>query len=179
MSEEKFTLFYGNSDATKGVFSQWHICRFNVDGIEYNCAEQFMMASKARLFGDKKCEEAVMEAKHPRDQKAIGRLVKPFDAGKWDSVARDLVYEGNYAKFTQNDDLKETLLSTQGTTLVEASPYDQIWGIGRGLSDPLALKRETWNGTNWLGEVLTKLRHDLIAGIKSDTFDWKAMQCLY
>lgn len=172
MSEEKFTLFYGKSDATRGIFSQWHICRFKVDGIEYNCAEQFMMASKARMFGDKTCEKAIMDAKNPRDQKAIGRLVKNFDAGKWNKAARDLVYEGNYAKFVQNDDLKETLLATQGTTLVEASPYDGIWGIKRGIDDPLALKRETWNGTNWLGEVLTKLREDLLAGVKSTEFDW-------
>lgn len=172
MNEEKFTLFYGNSDSTKGVFSQWYIRNFIVDGVEYNCAEQFMMAFKARLFGDESSEKAIMEAKHPRDQKLIGRLIKPFDAVKWNAVARDLVYEGNYAKFTQNEDLKQTLLETEGT-LVEASPYDKIWGIGRGLSDPLALNRKTWNGTNWLGEVLTKLRDDLILGIKNEKFDWK------
>jgi ribA/ribD-fused uncharacterized protein len=163
MSE--FTLFYG------GVFSQWYRCQFDIDGVEYNCAEQFMMAQKAALFGDEDAIARIMKAAHPRDQKAIGRQVKGFDATQWNDVARDLVYEGNYAKFTQDSRLKEKILATTGT-LVEASPTDKIWGIGRSESDPLALNRDTWRGKNWLGEVLTKVREDIVAGVKSTTFEW-------
>ena len=68
------------------------------------------------------------------------------------------MFQGNYAKFTQNPDLLKTLIDTIGTTLVEASPYDKVWGIGLAEDDPKALNRETWEGTNWLGEVLTDLR---------------------
>lgn len=166
---EKFTLFYG------GYFSQWYRSQhnqFEVDGLSYNCAEQFMMAEKARLFEDSKALKKIMKLTHPRDQKMVGRDVKNFDEGRWNAVARDRVYLGNYAKFTQNKGLKLELLATQGTTLVEASPTDKIWGIGRAEDDPLALDRKTWRGTNWLGEVLTKLRDDLIAGVKSEKFDW-------
>ena len=42
---EKFTPFYG------GVFSQWYACDLLINGIAYNCAEQYMMAKKALLFG--------------------------------------------------------------------------------------------------------------------------------
>lgn len=152
---EKFTLFYG------GVFSQWYRCRFVVNRIQYNCAEQFMMAEKARLFGDTEAEKRIMSFTSPRDQKAEGRKVKNFDASKWNAVAKDKVYEGNYAKFSQNQELQKKLFDTEGTILVEASPTDTIWGIGRAEDDPLALDRKTWRGTNWLGEVLTKLRDDL------------------
>lgn len=73
-----------------------------------------------------------------------------------------MVYEGNHAKFTQNPEFLEKLLATKGTTLVEASPYDRIWGIGMAEGDKGITDRDNWRGTKWLGEVLTGLREDLI-----------------
>jgi len=35
--------------------------------------------------------------------------------------------------------------------LVEASPYDQIWGIGLSADDPLVRRRETWRGDELAG----------------------------
>ena len=49
-----------------------------------------------------------------------------------------------HAQFSQNPHLKQELLSTAGTTLVEASPRDRIWGIGLGANNPKALDRKTW-----------------------------------
>lgn len=156
MSQERFTLFW------HGPFSQWHPCKFEIHGLTYNCAEQYMMAQKARLFSDWDSERLIMEAKDPSVQKKLGRKVQGFNAREWDMVAKHMVYRGNWCKFTQNPDLKEKLFATDGTTLVEASPYDKIWGIGLTVDDPRALDRSTWRGTNWLGEVLTKLREDLM-----------------
>lgn len=152
---ERFTFFW------HGVFSQWHKQKFTVDGVEYNCAEQYMMAQKALMFNDKPAHHAIMHSDDPSDQKRLGRNVKNFIKDKWDAAAKDIVYKGNYYKFRQNAKLKEQLLATKGTTLVEASPYDQIWGIGLKEGDPRTLRRETWRGKNWLGEVLTKVRDDL------------------
>jgi ribA/ribD-fused uncharacterized protein len=103
-----------------------------------------------------------MSTTDPREQKKIGREVKNFDKKKWDQKVKDIVFRGNMAKFTQNEDLKKKLLATAGTTLVEASPHDKIWGIGLAETDPKAQKRETWLGTNWLGEVLTEVREAII-----------------
>ena len=61
-------------------------------------------------------------------------------------------------KFSQNPQLKKQLMETGNRTLVEASGYDKIWGIGLWDDDPRCLNPATWQGTNWLGEVLTKLR---------------------
>lgn len=135
------------------------------------------MHQKALLFGDEYQASKIMEKSHPRDQKAAGRCVTGFDVGKWNAVARDIVYKGNYAKFTQNHDLLQKLGETAGTELVEASPYDTIWGIGISctpfnISEGL-LDRKNWKGTNWLGEVLTKLRDDLKDGIqRTEGFNW-------
>ena len=156
MSDEKFTFFWG------GPFSQWARSNFTIDGAKYTNAEQFMMAEKARLFGDEVALKAIMKETDPAEQKAWGKKVKNFVKDKWEAVAKDIVYKGNFAKFTQNPKLKKILLATKGTTIVEASPYDVIYGIGLSENDPNRFDRSKWRGTNWLGEVLMKLREDLI-----------------
>lgn len=153
---EQFTFFWD------GPFSQWEPSEFEVNDVTYNCAEQYMMAEKARMFGDEDTLDRIMEEDSPREQKKLGRSVKGFNAERWNARARDIVYEGNYAKFTQNPDLLDKLMATRGTTLVEASPYDCIWGIGMSETDDGVTDRNNWRGTNWLGEVLTGLREDLV-----------------
>jgi hypothetical protein len=151
-SSEKFTFFWS------GPFSQWHPCVFVVEGITFNCAEQFMMYSKAVLFGDMEAAESILASASPRDQKALGRTVAGFDDTRWKLFREGVVYTGSYAKFSQNDELKTLLLETAGTTLVEASPKDRIWGIGLGEEDPRARDRTQWQGLNLLGEILTRVR---------------------
>lgn len=152
----RFTLFYG------GVFSQWYHSPMTIDGVEYDCAEQYMMAQKARVFGDEQALEEIMASSNPAEQKAIGRRVKGFDRRQWDSISRDVVMRASLAKFTDNPKLRAQLLRTEGTLLVEASPTDVIWGIGLDERDPRCHDQREWRGTNWLGQVLTDLREHLL-----------------
>ena len=154
MKPNKFTFFWSNASP----FSNWHKCYFKENEIEFNCSEQYMMYHKAKLFGDDEIAQKVLNTKDAREHKALGRQVKNFDPVKWNSVAKDIVYKGCRLKFEQNVDLMVKLLDTKGTTLVEASPYDKVWGIGMAESDPRADDVTQWQGTNWLGEVLTILR---------------------
>jgi ribA/ribD-fused uncharacterized protein len=154
-----FTFFFTEASP----FSQWHRCAFTSDDRAFNCAEQFMMHGKALLFGDAAIAAKILAADHPREHKALGRKVKSFDDAVWRREREGIVRAGNRAKFTQNPELLETLLATAGTTLVEASPYDRIWGIGLAASDPRAQDPETWRGQNLLGKILTSLRDELIA----------------
>jgi hypothetical protein len=87
--------------------------------------------------------------------------VKNFDDAIWKAQRLAIVKAGSTAKFTQNADLRALLLATAGTTLVEASPYDRIWGIGLAASNPLAQDPKTWRGQNLLGKILTELRDEL------------------
>lgn len=130
MTNEKFTFFWN------GPFSQWANSPFIIRGVNYNCAEQFMMAEKARLFKDEQTFQDIMTTHRPNEQKALGRQVKNFDLTLWQENAKLIVYRGSFAKFVQHKKSYEALVETKGTTLVEASPYDVIWGIGMGEDEP-------------------------------------------
>ena len=67
-----------------------------------------------------------------------------------------------WLQFDQNPILRKALFDTKGTTLIEASPYDKIWGIGLGLYDKRALDRNQWIGQNRFGECLMEVRDKLI-----------------
>lgn len=149
---DKYIFFWGS------CFSQWYKRDMEIDKITYCTAEQYMMVEKARLFGDNDSLEKIMNSKDPSKQKALGRKVKNFDKDKWEKAAREIVFDANYAKFSQHKDLKKQLLETGDKIIVEASPYDKIWGIGMGVDDPDILDSNKWRGTNWLGEEIMKVR---------------------
>jgi ribA/ribD-fused uncharacterized protein len=155
----EYTFFYTD----KSPFSQFHRCRFVVGGNTFGCAEQFMMHGKAVLFGDAEIAAKILAADQPRTHKALGRQVRNFDDAMWKREREAIVMAGNRAKFTQNPELRDKLLATRGTTLVEASPRDRIWGIGLAATDPRALDAKQWRGQNLLGKILTALREELLA----------------
>jgi len=157
MSE--FTFFFTEASP----FSQWYRCELLIGEVAFSCAEQAMMYGKAMLFEDRAVAVAILAADHPRAHKALGRTVKPYDEHRWRVHREAIVHEANHAKFTQNPELHAALMATAGTELVEASPYDTIWGIGLAETDPRAQDRATWRGQNLLGRILTQLRDELAA----------------
>lgn len=150
----KYVIFWD------GWPSQWHPSPFEIDGVVYNCCEQYMMAEKARVFGDEESEGLILEVDNPRLQKAIGRRVADFNAHVWEQVCRGVVYRGNLAKFEQNPGLRESLMQTGDRVIVEASPVDQIWGIGLAPEDPRVLDPDEWRGMNWLGIAVMQVREE-------------------
>ena len=146
-----------------GPFSQWYPSEFTIYDRKFNCAEQYMMYKKAMLFDDTAIAAKIMQSNDPRTQKALGRKVKNFDPEIWNDVCKQIVFDGNYAKFSQNTNLRYTLFSTSPTILVEASPYDAIWGIGLNEAMARRTPANEWPGTNWLGLTLTAVRDKLIS----------------
>ncbi|MBP6632922.1 MAG: NADAR family protein [Kofleriaceae bacterium] len=151
----KLHTFFFRPDAP---FSQWHPARFEVDGVPFACAEQYMMYGKAVLFADAEAAARILAAGSPRQQKAIGRQVRGFDEARWRAARMDIVRTGSLAKFGQNPALRAALLETAPTTLVEASPFDRVWGIGLSADDPRADDPSRWRGQNLLGQILTEVR---------------------
>ncbi|MCP3685265.1 MAG: NADAR family protein [bacterium] len=151
---DKFVFFWGSKD----IYSQWHYSLFYVGDVLYNCAEQYMMAEKARLFGDFRAADEIMRATHPGEMKRIGRRVKGFSKRIWLGHRQLIVFDGNRAKFSSNNGFKEALLSTEPRILVEASS-DQIWGNGLKSDSPFAENVRKWAGLNLLGFTLAHLRN--------------------
>ena len=188
----EFFLFYGHKPPAIGVdescLSQWFVQDFSIDGQFYPTAEHWMMAEKARLFGDAEMLTAILDSQSPRDAKAFGRKVKGFDAETWNEHKFEIVVRGNLAKFGQNPQLKQFLMETtpeqpdyqmvaeapqayrirdyskptkttdSQTILVEAAGRDMIWGIGLGQNNPKSRDPLQWRGQNLLGFALTKVR---------------------
>ena len=196
----KFTFFW----YTSSPFSQWHPSLFTVKDknsteIVFTSAEQFMMYSKAVLFGDSVIADEILAlnkkvlddgedyilkryaegqlstaeilkdknlkkiwTESQNEIKSLGKKVKNYNEEVWVKNRELIVEEGNFAKFDQNQQLKQSLLNTKGTILVEASPYDKIWGIGLKENDIKAQKEETWEGLNLLGKILTMIRERML-----------------
>ena len=53
------------------------------------------------------------------------------------------------------------IVDTGDKILVEASPYDRIWGIGLSATHPDAKNPAKWKGENLLGKVLMDVRNEL------------------
>eukprot|EP00903_Cladosiphon_okamuranus_P012320 g11552.t1 len=140
------------------VFTQWEPASFKVDGVEYCCAEQYMMACKANVFGDNGTWGDIMRTNDPAQQKRLGREVAGYNHDVWSQYKVQFVLTGNYSKFTQNPDMCDQLLATGDKMLAEASPHDKVWGIGMDAFDPDVERPERWRGQNLLGKVLMYVR---------------------
>ena len=149
-----------------GPFCQWKHSPMTLGNNTFNCAEQFMMYYKAICFKDTIIAEKILASNNPRDQKALGRDVKNYRDSDWNKVRQDVVWIGNYLKFTQNEELKKRLLDTEDKLLVEASPYDRIWGIGYEAHEAMA-NVNNW-GQNLLGKTITNVRDFIVSGASTE-----------
>ena len=148
----EFLFFWGhtknkNGKITKACFSQWYLSDFTVNGVLYNCAEK-----------DYETLEEILSAENQKEIKDLGRKIKNFNEELWNREKYEIVKRGNLAKFSQNENLKEFLLNTGDKIIVEASPYDSIWGIGMGAKDENIEDPTAWKGENLLGFALMEVR---------------------
>ena len=163
----EFLFFWGHQPHKHGkigpsCFSQWWLSYFKDKNYQYPSTEHYMMAGKALLFKDKKIFEKILQSQSPKEVKALGRKIRNFDEKEWLKNRYDIVKQGNLLKFSQNQDLKEFLLSTGNKVIVEASPVDSIWGIGLAKDHPDAGQPAKWKGLNLLGFALMEVRDQLM-----------------
>ncbi|MEP6832522.1 MAG: NADAR family protein [Gemmatimonas sp.] len=162
----KYLFFWSHVSAHatgvgKECLSQWYPADFVVDGFQFPTAEHYMMFCKATLFGDNDAAERILQTQNPGAAKAIGRSVRGFEESIWEQRRVPIAVDGNCAKFSQSDPLRNFLLNTQQRVLVEASPVDRIWGIGLAADDPEVANPPKWQGLNLLGFALMDVRERL------------------
>ncbi len=143
-----------------GVFSNWYLRYMEIHAKKYNSVEQYMMYQKALIFGDDEIAHEIMQTHSMSKIKALGRRVRNYDDKKWNEVRYDVVLTAVRAKFTQHEDLKRVLLETGDAEIVEASPYDRIWGIGTNRPHEI-MDKQKWKGQNLLGKALMQVREEL------------------
>ncbi len=152
-----FVLFFGYDS----IYSNFRFSPISIDGNRFNSMEQFYQWSKASYFGDTDMAEAILNAKFPRQQKALAYKIRNFCQSKWDTVKVDIMKRGVLAKFEQNSHLKLALLATENKEFVECSKYDCFWGNGLLIYDLNCVQKDEWKGGNNLGKILGETREIL------------------
>lgn len=151
--------FYGGP----AIYSNWYSDAENPKQFLRNNrwfanTEQAFMYEKALYFKDYDVAEKIMGIPSPKDVKALGREIRNFDAAKWSDVSLGIMTSVNLDKYSQNPAFKKELLETGDKILVEASPYDKIWGVGLHFTDDRILDEKNWQGKNLLGKALMEVR---------------------
>lgn len=151
-------IYFWRVNEKFGEFSQWYKSSFVCDGDTFSTAEQYMMYKKAMIFGDTEIANRILDTPHlhPHEHKKMGRMITNFDPDRWESESMRVVVNGNFRKFTQNNDLMKMLMNTGNKEIVEASPTDRIWGIGFSASH--AMSNTMMWGENKLGKCLMTVR---------------------
>lgn len=153
-------------------FSNWYDCQFKYKGLTFYNSEQAFMWEKAMYFDDIDIADLILKTHNPKENKKLGRKVKNFNTELWMVVSYPIMVAINIAKYSQGEKSNDSkyfksrrartaLLDTGDKTLVEASPYDKIWGIGLGLDNDDCLDETKWRGMNLLGRALMEVRKTL------------------
>lgn len=162
----KLYFFWEHQPGKEGIIgkeclSPWYQEEFFVGHVAYFCMEQYLMSKKARLFEDPETEEKIMQSADPSEIKQLGRMVKGFDEDVWKRFRVPIAMTGNYYKFSQLKDARSYLLGTGDSLLAEASPYDDIWGIGLDQAQAAGVDMSGWRGENLLGFALMEVREEI------------------
>jgi len=144
------------------------------DEIAIKWSEQGFMLIKCLVFMEEESSRhrtwntqllnKLLTAKTPKEAKECGRAVRGYNERTWNSLREEAMYFNLIRKFGQNPGLKAQLLATDDDILVEASPYDKIWGVGLRETDPRINDPSQW-GKNFLGKCLGRVRDALRVGI--------------
>jgi ribA/ribD-fused uncharacterized protein len=157
----EFIFFWGDEDPFSNFYPAKVEIEIGYTMMTFPTTEHAFMYLKAMYFEDNNTARKILAAETPLAAKQLGRQVKNFDAKLWDMISYRVMYDVNFAKYSKNPEFKEALLLTGDREIVEASPYDRIWGVGLGENDLKILTKSNWRGQNKLGKVLMDVRKAL------------------
>lgn len=156
--QEVDAVFFHLPSEPNGYLSNWYSSPFDLDGIHFTSAEQYIMYKKCVLFGDQISADAILATDDTSVQQKIGRKAKGYNEDVWAGMRQLIAVRGLLAKFSQNEDLKQKLLETGDAWLVECAHSDTIWACGIRLNEDERFDTSKWRGQNLLGFALMEAR---------------------
>ncbi len=156
-------VYFHLPDEPYGFLSNWYLSDFVLDGKQFNSNEQYIMYRKAKLLGDNATADAILAAKTPAEHQQLGQNAQGFNEKLWHGIRQVVAMRGLYAKFAQNEALRDQLLNTEDAYLVECAYGDLNWACGWHLDDPERKEISKWRGKNLLGFALMEVREQLRA----------------
>jgi len=157
-TKELFTFFNG----VKSIYHVNYVANFTIANVTYNSVQQYRQHRKVPLLYDDVRASQIMNATNPDEQKRLDSKVTHFNKDMWNSKTNLLMHEANFNKFVQNNEVKQELLATAGTTLAQACPFKSDRSTGYFVDEPNCHNRQKWNGKNKLSEILTSLREEIL-----------------
>lgn len=138
--------FWGANNPN-GYMSNFFQSKFTIEDVTYPTVEHYFQSMK---FEGTEFESYIANLKTPKETAQEGKRRDLPLRKDWESIKEDVMYRGIKEKFIQNSTLRSQLLNTGNNELIENSPYDYYWGIGKN-----------GTGKNRLGILLMKLREEL------------------
>ena len=145
--ENKYLFFWD------GVFSNFH----PINNDQAFTSEKIFMAQKAMAFHDMEALKLINQSVTPRIAKKLGKTVVGFNEETWIKLREQAMMGALHIKFAACEEFREALRQSGNLILVEASPKDDIWGIG--FPAETALENVDKWGLNLLGKCLMRIRH--------------------
>jgi len=139
-------IFFFRKNQAYSELSNFAPFRFEADGVQWPTVEHYFQAQKFHDLGHR---ERIRLAHSPADAKKLGQSRKVPIRSDWEDVKETVMKAALRLKFA-NPGLRSLLLSTKTRMLVEDSPYDRYWGIGRD-----------GKGKNRLGILLMEIRDEI------------------
>ncbi len=125
-------------------------------------AEQYIQYMKAILFGDDYTARAIYLAKDPYTCKRLGYKIKGFKQDVWDEEVPKVCDTVLRAKVSQNEHIKQFLLTSHPKILAEAAPKDSLWACGLSLKSDRVLNRKNWIRIGHGGMKYMQIRSELL-----------------
>lgn len=130
-----------------GCFSNFAHYDFELGGKRWMTSEHYFQAQK---FCGTEYEEMIRLLDNPMRAAEMGRNRDLPLREDWEQVKDNMMQKAVYAKFTQNKEIRDILMSTGKETIIEKTINDYYWGCGKDGS-----------GKNMLGIILMKIREEL------------------
>lgn len=143
--KEKSIKTISSFKGKNSFLSNFYPCVVRWHNHDFPSLEHAYQAAKAKFASD---YETIKELPTAADAKKHGKTIEIRD--DWTNIRIKVMKELVELKFSQNEDLKEKLLSTNDAELIEGNTWgDTYWGICKG------------KGENNLGKILMLVRSKL------------------